>query len=91
MPPAPPALRLGAPVVCRDGAAAPDLARLLPPAPLRLPSLPQVRQLLRALLPLPCFDLTAALALLAYQQRHNTAAYQSHRKRTLQLLTGQAP
>ena len=56
-----------------------------------LPSLPQVHQLLRAVLPLPRFDLRAALALLAYQQQHNTAAYLSHRKRTLLRLTSQAP
>ncbi len=56
-----------------------------------MPSLPQVRQLLRGVLPLPCFNLVAALALLAYHQQHNTAAYRSHRKRTLLRLTGQPP
>ena len=74
-----------------DGVDPREYPRLLPPAPLRLPSLPQVRQLLRALLPLPCFDLAAALALVAYQQRHNIAAYRSHRKRTLRRLVGQGP
>ena len=80
-----------APAVCLDGVDRREYPRLLPPASLRLPSLPQVRQLLRALLPLPCFDLAAALALVAYQQRHNIAAYRSHRKRTFQRLIAQGP
>ena len=51
------------------------------------PSLPrsraQVRLLLRVALPQPVLDLPAALALIAYQQRRNYAAYCSHRKRLL--------
>ena len=51
------------------------------------PSLPlsvaQVCLLLRVALPQPVLDLPAALALIAYQQRHNYAAYRSHRKRLL--------
>jgi len=51
------------------------------------PSLPlsvaQVRLLLRVTLPQPVLDLPAALALIAYQQRHNYAVYCSHRKRLL--------
>jgi hypothetical protein len=43
----------------------------------------QVRLLLRVALPQPALDLPAALALIAYQQRHNYAAYRSHRKRLL--------
>jgi hypothetical protein len=66
-------------VVCLDG---------LPP---RLPSLPQVRWLLRAALPLPVLDPTLALALGAYWQRHNLAAYRSHRQRTRQRLAAQGP
>jgi len=42
-------------------------------------------------LSLPRFDPAAALALVAYQQRHNLAAYSSHRKRTLQHLAEHAP
>jgi hypothetical protein len=39
-------------------------------------------------LPQPVLDLPAALALIAYQQRHNYAAYYSHRKRLLAQLQG---
>jgi len=46
-------------------------------------SVAQVRLLLQAALPQPVLDLPAALALIAYQQRHNYAAYCSHRKRLL--------
>jgi hypothetical protein len=80
-----------APVVCLDGVDRREHPRRLPLPPLVLPSLPQVRQLLRALLPLPSFNLTAALALVAHQQHHNIAAYRSHRKRTLRRLVGQGP
>ena len=53
-------------------------------AHLSLPlSVAQVRLLLRVALPQPVLDLPAALALIAYQQRHNNAAYCSHRKRHL--------
>ena len=56
------------------------------------PSLPlsvaQVCLLLRVTLPQPVLDLPAALALIAYQQRHNYAAYRSHRKRLLAQLQG---
>jgi len=50
-----------------------------------------VRWLLRAALPLPVLDPALALALVAYIQRRNLAAYRSHRKRTLQRLTAQGP
>ncbi len=46
-------------------------------------SVTQVRLLLQVALPQPVLDLPAALALIAYQQRHNYAAYCSHRKRLL--------
>jgi hypothetical protein len=46
-------------------------------------SIAQVRLLLQVALPQPVLDLPAALALIAYQQRHNYAAYCSHRKRRL--------
>jgi hypothetical protein len=46
-------------------------------------SVAQVCLLLRVTLPQPVLDLPAALALIAYQQRHNYAAYCSHRKRLL--------
>ncbi len=56
------------------------------------PSLPrsraQVRLLLRVALPQPVLDVSAALAVIAYQQRHNYAAYCSHRKRLLAQLQG---
>jgi hypothetical protein len=56
------------------------------------PSLPlsvtQVRLLLQVALPQPVLDLPAALALISYQQRHNYAAYCSHRKRLLAQLQG---
>ena len=67
-------------------ALAPDLASLLPPAPALRLSVAEVRVLLRALLPLPRFDLKAAVVLLRYQRRHKLAAYWSHRKRRLQRL-----
>ena len=46
-------------------------------------SVAQVRLLLQAVLPQPVLDLPAVLALIAYQQRRNYAAYCSHRKRLL--------
>ena len=51
-------------------------------------SVAQVRLLLQVALPEPVLDLPAALALIAYQQRHNYAAYCSHRKRLLAQLQG---
>ena len=51
-------------------------------------SIAQVRLLLQVALPQPVLDLPAALALIAYQQRHNYAAYCSHRKRLLAQLQG---
>jgi len=51
-------------------------------------SVAQVRLLLQVSLPQPVLDLPAALALIAYQQRHNYAAYCSHRKRRLAELQG---
>jgi len=51
------------------------------------PSLPlsvaQGRLLLQVPLPQPVLDLPAVLALIAYQQRHNSAVSSSHRKRLL--------
>jgi hypothetical protein len=78
-------------VVCLDTLPPASLPRALPPTPPRVPSLPQVRWLLRAALPLPVLDPALALALVAYWQRHNLAAYRSHRKRTLRRLTAQGP
>ncbi len=46
----------------------------IPARPPRVPSLPQVRWLLRAALHLPVLDPAPALALVAYIQRHNLAA-----------------
>ena len=54
-------------------------------------SLAEVRRLLRALLPLPVREVAAVLALIAYQQRHKTAAYRSHRKRRLVALQALGP
>ncbi len=51
-------------------------------------SVAQVRLLLQVALPQPMLDLPAALALIAYQQRHNYSAYCSHRKRLLAQLQG---
>jgi len=68
-----------------------DLASLLPPAPALRLSVAEVRLLLRALLPLPCLDLRAAVALLRYQRRHKLAAYGSHRTHRLQRLEDLRP
>jgi len=46
-------------------------------------SLADVRFLLRVVLPQPLLDLPAALALLAYQQQRQIAAYRSRRTRVL--------
>ena len=46
----------------------------------------QIRLLLQVALPLPVLDISAALALIAYQQQHKLAAYRSHRKRILKRL-----
>ena len=78
-------------MICLDDRPTADLPQALPPDPPRTPSLPQVRWLLRAALPLPRLDPRLALALVAYWQRHNLAAYRSHRKRTLQQLAAQSP
>ena len=67
-----------------------DRASQLPARPVRV-SLAEVRVLLRALLPLPMWDMAAALAWVAYQQRHKTAAYRSHRKRRLLALQALGP
>ncbi len=48
----------------------------------------QVRLLLRVALPQPGLDVPAALALIAYQQRHNYAAYGSLSLRLLAQLQG---
>ena len=78
-------------MVCLDDLPPPILPQALSPQPPRVPTLPQVRWLLRAALPLPVLDAALALAHLAYWQRHNLAAYRSHRKRTLQRLVAQGP
>ena len=67
-----------------------DLTSQLPARPVRV-SLAEVRMLLRALLPLPVWDVVAALAWVAYQQRRKTAAYRSHRKRRLLALQALGP
>ena len=67
-----------------------DLGPALPPVAVRV-SLAEVRLVLRALLPLPALTVTAVLALIAYQQRHKTAAYRSHRKRRLATLQARGP
>jgi hypothetical protein len=67
-----------------------DLSSQLPPVAVRV-SVAEARLLLRALLPLPVRDVAAALALVAYQQRHKTAAYRSHRKRRLLALQALGP
>ena len=67
-----------------------DLTSQLPPVPVRV-SVAEARLLLRALLPLPVLDVAAVLALVAYQQRHKTAAYRSHRKRRLLALQALGP
>ncbi len=74
------------PVVCLDELPPSLLPQAEPP---RTPTLPQVRWLLRAALPVPVLDVALALALVAYTQRRNLAAYRSHRKRTLRQLTMQ--
>ncbi len=68
----------------------PNLPSQLPARPVRV-SLAEVRVLLRALLPLPVWDVAAALAWVAYQQRRKTAAYRSHRKRRLLALQALGP
>jgi hypothetical protein len=54
-----------------------------PPLAMLPLSLRHVRFLLQVVLPRPVLDLHAALALLAYQQQHEVAAYRSHRRRIL--------
>jgi hypothetical protein len=54
-------------------------------------SLAAARRRLSALLPLPVWDVAAALALVAYQQRHKTAADRSHRQRRLLALQALGP
>ena len=67
-----------------------NLTSQLRARPVRV-SLAEARVLLRALLPLPVWDVAAALAWVAYQQRHKTAAYRSHRKRRLLALQALGP
>ena len=78
-------------MVCLDELPPSLLPQALPPQPPRAPSLPHVRWLLRAALPLPVLDPALALALVAYWQRRTLAAYRSHRKRTLERLAAQSP
>lgn len=61
------------------------IAAQLPPTTVRI-SVAEVRQLLRAGLPLPVWNMAAALAWLSYQQRHKAAAYGAARNRTIQTL-----
>ena len=50
-------------------------------------TLPQVVMVLTAVLPQRDFDVQLALEILAYQQQRNHAAYLSHRKRRIALVT----
>ena len=50
-------------------------------------TLPQVVMVLATVLPLREFDTQLALDILAYQQQLNHAAYLSHRKRRIALVT----
>jgi len=49
-------------------------------------TVPQVRQLLMVVLPKRHLDAKTAIALIDWIQRHNYAAYCSHRRRTLRRL-----
>ena len=50
-------------------------------------TLPQVVMVLAAVLPRRAFDTHLALDILAYHQQRNHAAYLSHRKRRMALMT----
>ena len=76
-------LQLSAPPVCLD---LPAAWPLLTPTPLLRLSVAEVRVLLRSVLPLPCMDVAAALALVLYHQQRKAVAYRSHRKRRLRQL-----
>ena len=58
------------------------------PAPTEVPKLDAHASLPLSIAQVRLLDLPAALALIAYQQRHNYAAYCSHRKRLLAQLQG---
>ena len=66
------------------------LAEQLPEQASRI-SVAQVRRLVMGVLPLPPQDAEAALALVAYYQRHKEAAYRSARRHTLAALEQARP
>jgi len=51
-------------------------------------TLPQVVMMLAAVLPRREFDTQLALDIMVYHQQRNQAAYLSHRKRRIALITG---
>jgi hypothetical protein len=73
---------VGDPGALLCGAHASALKKKAPAVPL-----PQVGMVLATVLPLREFDTQLALDILAYQQQRNHAAYLSHRKRRIALVT----